>query len=486
MTINKVVVCPICKKQTWLRLLEGGYLNEYPVRIHCMNCRALMKGTYIMGGSTPVKGLQMLNAGVIECDVVVENQDDKGLTYIVRNADYIAEISGELPCPKVRIYDGKTMPSSMFLETEMHIDMLARIEQLKCFTRNLYEWKKKKSTAFQLLDEGSIEFLPIALENKIGEYKYKCDHDIKSLHSLQDIVLYETQNIFVNPDQTHSIKELLEALSSANEQQLHAFTERIGGIQSLIDAFRKTIEVFSCFMSIYANVLPAETYMQYKDKQDDNELGIATCSFTDIKTFYQDSYESLLSLIFIPVCLDNILLRGDYNLFNPSTFLNLVKRARDVKEIEKQGKTFDDYEWFLVLDHGMKIERLQRQECIQSIVDFPGNRLLRNGIGHNNIKYDGISQTITAYDKKDPSVVTLQISLMEMALECIRLARSSVILAEIVLFILRREYSDENNHFIIAPRFYSDTGPYDKCPCGSGLGYKWCCKKYVDSVVEPS
>lgn len=61
-------------------------------------------------------------------------------------------------------------------------------------------------------------------------------------------------------------------------------------------------------MEVYPNILPAETYLRYKEKAKP-DVGIATCSFSDIKTFYQDAYEAILSLIFIPVCLDNILIR---------------------------------------------------------------------------------------------------------------------------------------------------------------------------------
>ncbi len=290
--------------------------------------------------------------------------------------------------------------------------------------------------------------------------------------------------MFVNPGQMQSITKLLTTLSSITQQQLHAFVERLGGIQSLIVAYRKTVEVFSQFMSVYSNVLPAETFMQYIDKESVEGLGIATCSFVDIKTFYQDSYETLLSLIIIPVCLDNILLRKDYLLFNQATFMGLKKRDKDIKEVEKQGKTFDDYEWFNAIDHGMKLSRLQQYENVQAIVDLPGNRFLRNGIGHNNIKYDGLSQIITAYDQKNPDLVKLQISLMDMAIDCIKLARSSVVLSEIILFIIRRECSNDCDHFIIGPRFYKNVGPYDECPCGSGKKYKWCCKKDIDTIVR--
>ena len=68
MMINKVVVCPICGEKTWLRIQDGGYLNTYPIRVNCMNCRALLRGMYIMADGIWPRGLTMYNAAVEECE----------------------------------------------------------------------------------------------------------------------------------------------------------------------------------------------------------------------------------------------------------------------------------------------------------------------------------------------------------------------------------------------------------------------------------
>ena len=99
MIIPKMAICPICGKKTYLRIQEAEFYKQYPIRINCFNCRALIKGVYDM--SKP-KGqrLMLFNAEQEECDV-----DKK--TMIIRNADYTIEISGELPCQKVMEFDGK-------------------------------------------------------------------------------------------------------------------------------------------------------------------------------------------------------------------------------------------------------------------------------------------------------------------------------------------------------------------------------------------
>jgi len=427
-----------------------------------MNCRALIKGVYLTAKDGPLSGKLILDNA--KCDSYPSSDR-------CCSSDYVAEISGELPCKKVRVCDGNILQDSVVLRAQSHIDMVRRIEQLKNFNMNLDEWKKKTSTAFQLLNEGSIDYIPIALDNKLGNYKYQCDHYLKSLHCLQYIVLKYTKNIFVEEAQHECIRRMLNHLASINRDALHMFINRMGGVSSLLSVYQKVMEIFSIFMSIYSYLLPAETLMQYKGKDTDDWM-ISTCSLTDIKTFYQDAYEALIPLMYIPICIDNITERGDYRSFQPRVFNGLQKRG---------GPYEDNFEWFLSLDNGMKLSRIQTTEYMQPMVDIPGDRYLRNGIGHNNIKYDGLTQLITAYDPKDPNKEHI-FTLTQMATYCLKIAKSTVMLSEIILFLLRYEYSKEDIRSIMAIELYEGVSLYDMCPCGSNRKYKWCCKIDVDQV----
>lgn len=467
--IPKVAICPICGKKTYLRIEDGGYLDEYPIRVNCINCRTLMKGVYIMALGSPYRGLHLFNAEVEECDV-------DSVAKKIRNADYVAEISGELPCKNVRVFDGNLIYTTPFMDSVDELgtseSLLERKERLSYFARNMADWKKAKSTAFQLLDEGSIEYIATALHNKMGEYSYECDNYLKSLHCLQEIVLEETKYLFLKPEQDEYVSNLISDMAQVDREQMHEFANQIGGVQSLILAYRKVIEVFSEFMTIYPNILPAETYIRFRSKDLDG-IGIATCSFGDIKTFYQDAYESILSLLYIPVCIDNIVLRGDYQAFD-SCFEDVFcpkNKTRDLK-------------WYRGIDNGTRINKLCESEPYQKILELPANRLLRNGIGHNNIKYDGITQMITAYDLKKLDKINFQNNLMNVAVDCLGLAKSAVIMSEMILFMLRQEFRMENVHSIIHPRFYKRAQVNDVCPCGSGKKYKKCCMNEVEATLR--
>lgn len=465
MVIPKIAVCPICGKRTYMRIEDGGYLNAYPIRFNCINCRALIKGIYNM--SMPgQKGLQLFNAREEECDV--DSQAES-----IRNADYVVEISGELPCAKVKEFDGHLIHSTPFINATQQTDMMDRIERLSYFTKNMEEWRAWKSIAFQLLDEGSTEYVSDALKNKMGAYSYQCDNFLKSLHCLQEVVQEETKYLFYPESQDEKLINLTRDLSKIDRLELHQFVDNKGGTDSLISDYRKVIDVFSAFMDIYPNVLPAETYIRYFNKT--GNLGIATCSFEDLKSFYQDAYEALMSLMYIPVCLDNILARGQYIKFdsNITAFVNSPGY---------RGNKGPDYSRYMGLDNGKKVELINTGEPIQNQVAIQANKDLRNGIGHNNYRYDGISQVITTYDLKKKDKIRLQESLMNIAVDCIGLARSSVIMGEIILFILRQEARSQNMHSALHPRFYNKVEANDRCPCGSGMKYKQCCRRDVEAM----
>ena len=418
-----------------------------------------------MDTRSPYRGLFMINADVEECDM-----DSETLT--CRNADYVAEVSGELPCDFVKEYDGG-LPESPFMRSTNCLDSAENhIRRLTYFTKNIEEWKKKKSTAFQLLDDGRIEYIATALNNKIGEYSYECDHYLKSLHCLQEVVLEETKDIFLNPDQDEYVRKIICKMSQVDDEMLHQFVELLGGVHGLILSYKKCVNVFSEFMGIYANLLPAETYMNFKTKEGANGC-IATCSFVDLKSFYQDAYEALLSLMYIPVCLDNIVIRGNFQVFD-STYEDILCPKNKNRDLE----------WYKKLDNGKRYNKLNYEECYQRLIDFPAKRFLRNGIGHNNINYDGITQIITAYDLKDPNRIKYKDSLMNMAIDCIGLAKSAVVFSEMILFMLRHELKAEGIHSIMHPRFYKGVKLNDNCPCGSGIKYKKCCMNDVEMVLR--
>lgn len=469
MTVPKIAVCPTCGKTTLLRVVDGGYLEYYPIRVNCMNCKTLIKGIY--DPKKYLNGFTLYNAGIRKPDaepVTINNKNEIN----IKNADYIAEISGELPCRITQENKG-SLPLSLFLSSVDHLNSMPdRINRLKVFVPNLETWNKQKSIAFQLLSDGGIKYISTALNNKIGKYTYECDHYIKSLHCLQEIVLEETKYLFINGDIEDSISNIIYRLSELDKTKVLEFINEINGTEELVYSYRRIIEVFTNFMDIYKYLLPAETYMYFTNKKVENSY-ISTCSFDDLKSFYQDAYESFASLLYIPVCLDNIEKRGDFNAFS-DTFKNVKKFYTGERNLQ----------WYKSLDNGTRVNKIDLNEYYQNIINLPTKVKLRNAIGHNNFDYDGITQIVKAYSIRNKEKIEYEEKLMNIAIDCLNLAKSSVIYSEIILFLLRTKFDSLGIHSIIHPNFYKKTHSYDKCPCGSGLIYKRCCEKTISKLYK--
>ena len=186
----------------------------------------------------------------------------------------------------------------------------------------------------------------------------------------------------------------------------------------------------------------------------------------DINCFYEYAYESILSYAFIPVGIDNIIIRNDYNSFSD-----------EYKKIRVKADPVDEFDKYLSLDNGTRLNKYDFTEPMQSIVNVPANRSLRNGIGHNNYTYDGITQKVVAYGMKASKPIEYKGYLIDVAVDCINFVKSAINMLEVITFLLRRIYSKEDVRTLILPMFYDSVEDNSQCPCGSGLKFKRCCKQ---------
>lgn len=442
MVVHKTVICPTCGKKTDLRVQIGsygdfagtgnsaGHLDSYPIRIHCGNCRTLIKGKFILSGNDKPYGFRIENAKTEDNDVDPEN-------FRAINVDFVSEISGELPCRKTKINSGKYDDTPFMTLTGKleHRELKKLLKRLSSFSSDINEWHVKKSIPFQLLEDGCLQYIPLTCPNWKDSYFFSEDNDENSIYYLQDIMRYEMQYLLSycegGVDSFIPITMAIIKAEENYEMELYKFLQRIGGRNGLIEAYRRTASIFCSFMNIYQYVLPAEAYLRYQDKTD-REVGISTCTFSDLKTFYFDSYETLLSLIYLPICLDNILQRGSYLNFGPKINNYLAK-----KQSEQKDKDYISI--FNEQKNGWRSDRISYNEPLQGMINLHANKNMRNAIGHNTIHYDGLKQEITFFSVENPTKVSLRKSLLDFAVECIKFAKSSVLLAETIHFLIVRE-----------------------------------------------
>lgn len=183
-------------------------------------------------------------------------------------------------------------------------------------------------------------------------------------------------------------------------------------------------------------------------------------SFEDIKQFYLDIYEVIGEIILLPISLNNIKYRQKFQCVETSN--NKINSIDDLKSATK----------------GKKIQYLNQNEFFTEILRIKLNSRLRNAIGHNNYKYNGITQNITYIPNSKKSDKIESIFLLEFAIECINLVRGLIILDEILYQVRKIQYIQEGCvPKITLKDFFNKVGRNEKCPCGSELKYKKCHEK---------
>ena len=128
---------------------------------------------------------------------------------------------------------------------------------------------------------------------------------------------------------------------------------------------------------------------------------------------------------------------------------------------------------------GNKIIYLHTSEFFVKVFDLPINSgSLRNAIGHFDYKYDGIKQRIS-YPEKDGSNVILNSYLIDIALECSKMMRSTLLLSfvtyRLICYNQRKDDSPMPMHNVL----YKNVRSQSLCPCGSRKKYNHCCKPIV-------
>jgi len=463
MVVPYIAVCPTCGSRIYLRIQDGSYINSYPIRINCGKCKTLIRGVYSMYGTE--RGISLENAVLRDA---VPNAETLELS-----AEYVCEVSGELISKPIQVFQGKIGDLSPFMRASQRMSgtiLQNWIIRLKQFKSDFERWWKEYYTAFQLLQDRSLTYIPEVMRNRMDGYEYPLNNELKILHALHYVFLDSVQNLFFPRRIESIIAQIHFYFEELPADKLEAFIDAHEKEIDFLSCYTKLMDVFMAFMRIYPNLIPAEASLRYRDINSDD--GISTCTFSDIKSFYFDTYESVLSLIQIPVSIDNIIKRHDYFEFGNTAIKNKVGEDKNNRLHEYIG-----------LDKGFKLKRIASDEPFQGLLDFPKDNRLRNGIGHNNLYYDGERQIIQLLNKAKQGEVVHSISLLDMARECLAYVRASVVISELILFLMRYKERRGNGRSAMTPGLYPrNIGPNDRCPCGSGLKYKRCCKTDVESM----
>ena len=448
MTVNYLIKCPVCGTITRMRS-PAGYVYRTPVRIHCGKCNTLLTGEFISDNEKVEAYYVPLN-----CEKVTNQA-----------YDYYGEASGELICKKiVYLPDMGIVPPPGASPVFAFLDSMSQRNKdnfinYVCYCEDLNRNWDKEQIKYKLYNDKQIELIKTKFSKVADESGYSLDSDFDVLKYIYYSLFYDCGGIFRENEIKDKLSEINRHFRHLDKPALLEFINELETSSRLSLAQKKLFENFFAFVQVFLNLVPAIGANLYDNPSsiDKKYLGLTTCTFTDIKQFYQDAYENLLEISDVVVGLDNIETRKSYNAF--MTKLTMPK-------FRKQSK-------------GNRIKILNQSSFFSKELNLMSNaQEVRNAIGHNDFTYNGITQTIDYVVLS--SGINKQTYLLDIAIECVHLMKSTFILSFYVYELYRYKHRVGNESIALNPIFYRKTKNQDRCPCGSGKKYKDCCKSIIE------
>ncbi len=445
MTLNYFVKCPVCGTITRLRS-PAGYVYKTPVRIHCGKCKTLLTGHFISDNEN-IKAYYTPS----NCEEVYDY-----------DYDYYAEASGELLCTKLKTNNDKSgllfqpnISPALSILCSIDLEQLDKFINYACYATTLSEHLDDWQIKYDLYLNHHNDLICTKYNKDAKRYGYSLDTEENITRFIYFSLFYDCGGIFKENEILKTLKLINYHFSHMNKTKLKEYIDILMQEERISLVQEKIFLTFKSFIKMIPYLLPALGASFYNDKSsiDKDELGLSTCSFDDIKPFYQDTFEVLSEFCDIIIGLDNIEKRNNYNTF---------KDKFTMKTFREQTK-------------GNRIKCLDKNDFFANVFNLKSNsNALRNAIGHNDYEYDGIKQILRYKRNKKDNVID-ETYLLDIAMECIDLMRSVYILTFIIYELLRYDNNKINLHHL----FYQNTKSQNRCPCGSGEKYSKCCKNNI-------
>lgn len=447
MVYNCYIKCQVCGSITRVRL-QVGWQQGHPIVVTCGKCRVSLAGNVKIGQNSPSLEFKFSNADILN------NAD---------NADFVIECSGEFPTIKQYTNSKEDIfnISPFIRNMDRMRDDFAYEEfgkAVSILNNTAIRWKAYK----RILDlfQNNNEYLVQEIKKVFqGEY-FQCRDKSEILRAVHMIEIRG----FISPLRKDILDELTisSGILKLDNSQLGRLIEFLNNhdgyhIEELQALIYKILEEF---VEIYSALIPALVMQYYKENLADFELeGSTTSTFDSVKQFYLDSYESLGNLLVIPVALNNIKYRGDFE---------------KLSSIDIKVSTIED---FIELTKANRYRFCIDKEMYTEFLHISVNSKLRNAIGHNDVDYDTASQLITYIPNPKDRTKKVTEYLLEFENEAMRLFQGILVCSEYLYRLREIKLIFDGNVPVAFGQPISKQkkiGRNDQCPCGSGFKYKFC------------
>lgn len=389
--------CDVCGSITAVRT-QIGYLDQHPIRICCGRCGILFNGHIVIDQKVGEYSLNFHNASQV-----------RGRP--LPTPDFIIESSGELLTDKLQVYkDDKSFAYfSPFLKTLTAIDPPKMSEFINCAIKFLEfrenRWPEIRRIHDIWVDE-KHEYLAKELRKYLSEKTFPLDNELELLRGVNMVTMMVFFNLLNKERFNTNSKFIIDEISRLSDSNLKDLMKLVNYFEDNHYIYKyesKLLTQLDRFVAIFPHLIPVFGLQFYREIPKDltAKKGLTTVSIEDLKQFYVDTYETLAETIDLIVSFNNLEHRGDFE--------KMANRRRDIKTISD----------FTVKSKGIKIDFIDGSEAFDKLIYKIINNKIRNAIGHNSYKCDGLLQLIKFYPKglQDESDVE-EMYLLDFARSC--------------------------------------------------------------------
>ena len=324
MVYNCFIKCQVCGKITRVRL-QVGWLNEHPIVVTCGECGTSLSGAVEIDQNRPGLSFAFDNAEI------VSNED----------ADYMVECSGEFPVIKQKMAVNPLQNTiTPFIRAINCMDSNDTYENFCKAVAEIMKTKQQWSFYKRVLDLSKDlrnAYLLQEIRKRFDEKTMPCRNELEILRAVHMIEIHG----FISPLREDILRDLsfssdILKFDINQSKQLIAFLNSHSGY-SLNELQLLVYKMQGEFLDAFPALIPVLATQYYRKENIDYEsVGSTTSNFDSMKQFYLDIYEAMGTLLIIPVALNNIKYRNNFDSLNPidsrnntlADFISLTKANR--------------------------------------------------------------------------------------------------------------------------------------------------------------
>lgn len=408
MVNNCFIQCQVCNSITRIRH-QIGWLPEHPIIVCCGKCKTSLIGNVVQNQKSGGLKYSFNNAGLVD----------------TQDADYTIECSGEYPTTKLQSDKGiLSNPITPFIRFTQNMEednsYNAFCEDIAILMKTRDLWTRY-SRIINLYQNGQTNYLMQELTNLFPESIIQTDNPVGILQAVHLIEIHSFDRAICKNilEDTTFYTNLINNLDHQQLDLLINYMDNSPGYE--LETLQSSIyKIFDRFISLFPYLIPAMSlYYSKMDHIDFTKDGTSTSDFESVESFFLSLYETLGNLLIIPIALNNIFHRKDYNCLN-----NLFD----------DKKTLDDF---------CKLGKVARYKYCLANESYTSKLLpisiikLRNAIGHQDYEYDPIQQVITYSPDQKKKGNKKYIYLLEVEYEMIKMFKDILIVSE-YLYQLRK------------------------------------------------